>query len=617
MQIMQVCAFASHVEKSSVIPAGLNPFSPKAYAIRYWTRQISNGLPKFLIDKASPLTALESATFRKLAIENVISTQLPSFCSSANILCFPDSSSSLKKHKESVNFATYLDKNFTNYGSKAQAGDDTFTSYSEGLNNIVDSFQGYSHESDNNNEKFNTYATDANIADQSFNTYGTGSNGGAGEFKNYQKNVNKEILEFTSYSANANNREQRFTTYADMGNAGTEGFQNYARDGNGASNDFTAYGKDSNVIASTFSSYGQNANGQSDTFTFYSNNASNPQNNLKNYGSNGNAAAETFNNYRDGANVGDDTFQSYSKSGNGEKVNFVNYGKTMNEGSDKFKSYGTDGSNGQQVGFKVYSDKITFNEYAKNGVTFKQYTNQTSSSAELSTMAMSGKPVHRWVEPGKFFRDEMLKAGVVIHMPDIRDKMPKRSFLPRVISSILPFSTLRISEMKKIFLAGDNSTMAGMLIETLTECERAPAREETKRCVSSVEDMIDFAISVLGGNVVVRTTENTEGSKQNVMIGEVKGINGGKVTKAVSCHQSLFPYLIYYCHSVPKVRVYEADLLDPKSKTMINHGVAICHVDTSAWSASHGAFVALGSGPGKIEVCHWIFENDMNWAMAD
>ncbi|KAG2409389.1 Polygalacturonase-1 non-catalytic subunit beta AroGP1 Polygalacturonase [Vigna angularis] len=78
-------------------------------------------------------------------------------------------------------------------------------------------------------------------------------------------------------------------------------------------------------------------------------------------------------------------------------------------------------------------------------------------------------------------------------------------------------------------------------------------------------------------------------------------MNGGKVTKSVSCHHSLFPYLLYYCHSVPKVRVYEADLLDPESKAKINHGVAICHLDTTTWSPTHGAFVALGSGPGRIE----------------
>ncbi|KAE9454093.1 hypothetical protein C3L33_14005, partial [Rhododendron williamsianum] len=135
--------------------------------------------------------------------------------------------------------------------------------------------------------------------------------------------------------------------------------------------------------------------------------------------------------------------------------------------------------------------------------------------------------------------------------------------------------------------------MASILAAGVGECERAPSAGETKRCVGSVEDMIDFSISVLGRNVVVRTTENTEGSKKDVMIGKVNGINGGKV------------------------RVYEADILDPKTKAKINHGVAICHVDTSSWSAGHGAFMALGSGPGKIEVCHWIFENDMTWTTAD
>ena len=129
--------------------------------------------------------------------------------------------------------------------------------------------------------------------------------------------------------------------------------------------------------------------------------------------------------------------------------------------------------------------------------------------------------------------------------------------------------------------------------------------------------MIDFATSVLGRNVVVRTTENVSGSKNKVVIGKVRGINGGMVTKSVSCHQSLFPFLVYYCHSVPKVRVYEADILDPTSTAKINRGVAICHVDTSAWSPTHGAFVSLGSGPGRIEVCHWIFENDMTWTIGD
>ncbi|KAL1827716.1 hypothetical protein ACET3Z_006128 [Daucus carota] len=181
----------------------------------------------------------------------------------------------------------------------------------------------------------------------------------------------------------------------------------------------------------------------------------------------------------------------------------------------------------------------------------------------------------------------MLKSGIVMPMPDIRYKMPKRAFLPRVLSSKLP----KVDELETIFHASENSSMTAILTDTLSdECERVPSRA----------DMLDFANSVLGQNFVVRTTKNTNGSKEDILIGEVKGINGGRITEAVSCHQSLFPYLVYHCHSIPKVLA------------KINHGIAICYVDTSDWSASLGAFMALGSGPCKIEVCHWIFENDMN-----
>jgi hypothetical protein len=125
---------------------------------------------------------------------------------------------------------------------------------------------------------------------------------------------------------------------------------------------------------------------------------------------------------------------------------------------------------------------------------------------------------------------------------------------------------------------------------------------------------------MLGRDVVVRSTASAAGSGGEVQLGNVAGIDGGRVTRSVSCHQSLFPYLVYYCHSVPRVRVYEADIMaagEEKKAIIINRGVAICHLDTSDWSPTHGAFVALGGKPGEIEVCHWIFEGDMTWTVAD
>lgn len=595
-----------------------SPFAPRAYLLRYWNKEIANALPKpaFLLSKASPLGAVDAAAFAKLAAKGSLADHLPAFCAAARLLCFPELAPSLEKHPTDANFAVYSNKNFSNYGTDRLGGLDSFKNYSAGENVPVDTFRRYSHDSSGHDDRFANYGPDGNVVDQSFNSYGGSATGGTGEFKNYNPDVNVPNLNFNNYGSDGNGRAQTFAAYTGNTNAGSESFSSYGKNGNGAPNKFTEYATDSNVINSGFNGYGEGGNGANDTFTNYGNDGNVPENDFKSYGDGGNGISDGFANYRDQSNVGDDSFQSYAKNSNSAKVNFANYGKSFNEGTDKFSGYGK-GAKGQAIGFKTYGVNNTFKDYGNNGVTFAQYANASGVAASAAAMAVSGRAVNRWVEPGKFFRESMLKKGTVMPMPDIRDKMPQRSFLPRTISSKLPFSTSKLAELKRIFHARDNSSMEAMMADALAECERAPSAGETKRCVGSIEDMIDFATSILGRNVAARSTESTAGSRHDVMVGTVQGINGGKVTKSVSCHQTLFPYLLYYCHSVPKVRVYEADLLDPKTKLKINHGVAICHVDTSAWSPTHGAFLALGSRPGLIEVCHWIFENDLTWTIAD
>ncbi|KAK9060255.1 hypothetical protein SSX86_020959 [Deinandra increscens subsp. villosa] len=609
---------------NAVAGASEDPFTPKAYLIRYWKKQISNDLPQpsFLIEKASPLTAVQSAAFSKLAGDQTsLSTNLPSFCSAANLLCFPDVGPSLEKHSGDVNFKEYSEQNFTNYGSGRLGGSDSFKNYSNDGNSALDSFRRYSRDSVGHGDKFSTYARSTNVPDQSFNTYGTKATGGNGEFNSYAQDVNVPNMRFTSYSDDVNGRDQKFTSYSVNANAGDQKFSSYGKKGNAAVNEFKSYGNNSNVIGSAFSGYGENGNGANDSFTSYGENGNVPENNFRSYGDNGNGAVDSFANYRDQSNVGDDNFKSYAKSSNAADEKFSNYGNSFNEGTDTFSGYGGGTVTNQKFGFKMYGVNNTFKDYAdKKRATFTTYATRAAAAQFGGSLKSekSGKPVNKWIEPGKFFREDSLKSGTIIPLPDIRDKMPKRSFLPRVILSKLPFSSSKIAALQKIFHAEDsNSSMARFITDSLNDCERKPSAGETKRCVGSVEDMIDFATSVLGRDIVVRTTDNTNGSGKSVKIGSVKKINGGKITKSVSCHQSLFPYLLYYCHSVPKVRVYEADLLDPATGSKINHGVAICHIDTSAWSPTHGAFVSLGSEPGKIEVCHWIFENDMTWAVAD
>ncbi|OMP10328.1 hypothetical protein COLO4_04598 [Corchorus olitorius] len=601
-----------------------NPFTAKASLIRYWNKHISNNLPKppFLVSKASPLNAIDLAKLTKLASsQNSLSSHIESFCSLANLFCFFDEDSSKPedvagKHDQDADFAVYSSKSFSSYGTSRLGGADSFKNYSDGLNMPNESFKKYSRESNGHKEGFSSYAKDANVATDNFTNYGAGATGGSGQFTTYQERVNVPNLRFSTYDSDGNNHKLTFSSYGSETNSGSQTFLSYGKRGNAVPTEFSSYSDNSNTIGSTFTGYGELGNAPNDSFKAYGDSGNDPHNNFKNYGLAANAGVDTFSSYRDSANVGDDSFQSYARDANSGKVNFANYGKTFNVGNDTFKEYGKGATGSTTVGFKLYGLDRSFKDYAKKGVTFAGYSNSSSSSKEME-VDDNGISVKRWVEPGKFFRESMLKQGNVMVMPDIRDKMPRRSFLPRGVLSKLPFSTSRLSELREIFQAPENSSMERVIINALAECERPPSLGETKRCVGSIEDMIDFATLVLGHNVVVRTTQNVEGSKQEIMIGKVRGINGGKVTKSVSCHQSLYPYLLYYCHSVPKVRVYEAEILDVKSKDKINHGVAICHIDTSAWSPGHGAFVALGSSPGQIEVCHWIFENDMTWTIAD
>ncbi|KAF8037187.1 hypothetical protein BT93_B0177 [Corymbia citriodora subsp. variegata] len=603
-----------------------NPFfSPRASFLRYWRARVSGSCPPppFLVSKASPMSAATYALLARLTARNSLSSHLRLFCSSADLFCSFDEDSSSKKKQDldsDANFAVYSNRRFAGYGTGRLGGADSFKNYSQGLNTPDFSFKKYTKDGSAHNEGFAHYASDGNVANGSFASYGFGANGGSGEFKNYHRNVNVPNLLFTTYDSDGNNHKRSFASYAEETNTGSQTFTSYAKHGNSVPTEFAAYNRDSNTISSTFTGYGLLRNAGNDTFTSYSGNANDPHSTFKGYGTGGNSGTESFTSYRNGANVGDNSFQSYARNENSGKATFVSYGKSFNPGNDTFKEYGK-GSKGQTtIDFKTYSVDRSFKDYAQKGVTFAGYSNLTRVAPQLSSPSSrttSGRSVNRWVEPGRFFRESALRPGNVMQMPDIVDKMPRRSFLPRAIVSRLPFSTRRLQEVKELFAAQEGSATEHVILNALRECERPPSRGETKRCVGSAEDMVDFASSVLGRGITVRTTENVNGSKRKVVIGSVRGIDGGRPTESVSCHQSLYPYLLYYCHAVPKVKVYEADILDFVGRTRINRGVAICHLDTSAWSPDHGAFAALGSGPGRIEVCHWIFENDMTWTAVD
>lgn len=602
--------------------ARVNPFTAKAAFIRYWNRRVPNNRPHpaFFVAKLSPLQAADAASFAA-----ALPRLLPPLCARAALLC-PSASDTETAASLAVGggggggpFKGYSNANFTNYGSGGVGGADGFSAYSPDLNVVGDSFRRYGRDSTRRVDTFASYEAEGNVVTANFTSYAGAATGGSGSFSAYAADTNVPDSTFTNYDAEANGRRREFTSYSQEANHGSNTFAGYGKNGNGLRETFTTYGNDSNVIASGFTNYGESGNGATDTFTAYGKEGNVPDNTFRSYGAGGNAGVDTFKGYRSESNVGDDSFASYAKGANGNAAEFQNYGGSFNPGTVTFKGYGEGSNPNHHIGFKEYAgSNNSFKGYAKSGVDFKEYHNTSSADAAtaMSLEAVSSGHQHlKWSpEPGKFFRETELVSGNTMPMPDIKDKMPPRAFLPRDIAKKIPFKPNAVSEVFGVPL---DTAMGKAVTSTVAECEREPSRGETKRCATSAEDIVDFAVEMLGNDIVVRSTASTAGSGGQIRLGNVTGVDGGKVTRSVSCHQSLFPYLVYYCHSVPKVRVYEADIMAADSDQKINHGVAICHLDTSDWSPTHGAFIALGGKPGEVEVCHWIFEGDMTWTVAD
>ncbi|XP_042506557.1 polygalacturonase non-catalytic subunit AroGP3-like [Macadamia integrifolia] len=209
-----------------------------------------------------------------------------------------------------------------------------------------------------------------------------------------------------------------------------------------------------------------------------------------------------------------------------------------------------------------------------------------------------------------YFRESMVKEGGFMSIPDLRDPMSYKSFLPRSIASKIPFSFAQIEELKKLFGVEDKSNMDEYIQDTLETCEKRPIQGEKRTCATAAEDLIDFVVEELGHYVHVWSTKSIEGSYENVTIGAVKLIYGNLSESPALCHSQPFIFQVYYCHVLQKVKVYAVDI---KAKKKVNHAIMACHYDTSTWNPNHLAFKLLGFGPGQIEVCHWINENGVVW----
>ncbi|XP_056682959.1 BURP domain-containing protein 5-like [Spinacia oleracea] len=77
------------------------------------------------------------------------------------------------------------------------------------------------------------------------------------------------------------------------------------------------------------------------------------------------------------------------------------------------------------------------------------------------------------------------------------------------------------------------------------------------------------------------------------------------------CHRYGFPYAVFYCHQPTATKAFSVHLSAAvESEDGGLEAIAVCHMETSKWSANYIGFKALGVKPGT-PICHFLHSRDL------
>ncbi|KAK6787879.1 hypothetical protein RDI58_016404 [Solanum bulbocastanum] len=212
-----------------------------------------------------------------------------------------------------------------------------------------------------------------------------------------------------------------------------------------------------------------------------------------------------------------------------------------------------------------------------------------------------------------FFRVSTLKPGNTIHLDNLVNPFPHRSFLPSQIASKISINS---NHLQNLFPQTFTSPFTKDTTKTtILNCNAPTLKGEVKTCAKSLEEMIEFSKTTLKQNHLISlTTESIQGSGQKLKIEKFHKINS---QKSVSCHEIFLPFATYFCHLLSSTNIYAVELVDLNTNVHVNTAMVVCHMDTSSWPADHPVFKKLNFSPGKGEVCHWMSQADLVWVGDD
>ncbi|XP_021748980.1 BURP domain-containing protein BNM2A-like, partial [Chenopodium quinoa] len=218
-----------------------------------------------------------------------------------------------------------------------------------------------------------------------------------------------------------------------------------------------------------------------------------------------------------------------------------------------------------------------------------------------------------------FFTPKDLKLGNVMPI-FFKGRSPSRSphFLPREESELIPFSPSKLPFLLKLFGFSQASPQAKAMEDTLRLCIiMKPIQGETKFCATSLESMLDFVRKIFGSTTKFKALSTQKFAKFGSILQNYTIVDEPReilAPKMVACHTMPYPYVVYYCHfQESESKVFLVSLRSEDNNNIVHEAVAVCHMDTSQWSANHASFRVLGIKPGSSPVCHFFPADNLVW----
>ncbi|XP_042471641.1 BURP domain-containing protein 3-like [Zingiber officinale] len=215
-----------------------------------------------------------------------------------------------------------------------------------------------------------------------------------------------------------------------------------------------------------------------------------------------------------------------------------------------------------------------------------------------------------------FFLEKDLFPGATFDL-QFKRSIPKHAdLLPRRVADALPFSSNKLPDVLALLSINPNSKEAREMSATLERCERTANARETKHCATSIESMVDFAVSALATDYVsaVSTVANSTAAEamQRYAVEGFERMGGEGL--GVFCHAEPYAYVVFHCHAVGKgmMREYAVSLKGSDGSRV--EAMAVCHLDTTSWNPQHLMLQVLQVKPGSAEpVCHFLPSDHVLW----